>query len=76
MRSKGLLQDFAYGQLGRVREARARAYSGGGGDSDDEEENKDYDMIRGKSELIPHTCSTPFLAVFEACKYLALGTSF
>ena len=51
MRSKGLLQDFAYGQLGRVREARTRAYSGGG-DSTDEEENKDYDMIRGENEVI------------------------
>lgn len=49
VRSKGLLQDFAYGQLGRVREARTRAYSGGG-DSTDEEENKDYDMIREIAE--------------------------
>ena len=75
MRSKGLLQDFAYGQLGRVRQARARAYSGGA-DSNDEEENKDYDMIRGEN---PHALFLP--AVFKACtmsctKYLDLVPSF
>ena len=45
MRSKGLLQDFANGQLGKVCAARARAYSGTGDSTD--EEDKDYDMIRG-----------------------------
>lgn len=48
VRSKGLLMDFAYGQLGRVRQARARAYSTG--DAEDEEENKDYDLIREIAE--------------------------
>ena len=45
VRSKGLLQDFANSHLGRVRVARARAYSGTGDSTD--EEDKDYDMIRG-----------------------------
>lgn len=58
VRSKGLLQDFAYGQLSRVRQARARALSGG--DSQDEEENKDYDLIRGETEFILFS-TYPFL---------------
>jgi hypothetical protein len=48
VRSKGLLLDFANGQLGRVRAARARAYSGTGDSTDDED--KDYDMIRELAE--------------------------
>ena len=59
VRSKGLLQDFAYGQLGRVRQARARALSGGG-DSEDEEENKDYDMIRGETKSHLTYCCAQF----------------
>ena len=52
VRSKGLLQDFANSHLGRVRVARARAYSGTGDSTD--EEDKDYDMIRGALILTFH----------------------
>ena len=53
MRSKGLLQDFANGDLSRVCAARSRAYSGTGDSTDDED--KDYDKIRGT------TLPPPFL---------------
>ena len=52
-RSKGLLKDFAYGQLSRLCQARARARTISGGDSQDEEEN--YDIIRGDT----HSLSLP-----------------
>ena len=58
VRSKGLLLDFANGQLGRVRAARARAYSGTGDSTDDED--KDYDMIRGT-----HISSFSPLSVYQ-----------
>ena len=61
VRSKGLLLDFANGQLGRVRAARARAYSGTGDCTDDED--NDYDMIRGT-----HISSFSPLSVYISCK--------
>ena len=67
VRSKGLLQDFAFSQMGRVRQARARAHSGGG-DSEEEEGNKDYDLSEvwwplpsHPSSPSLHTLSSPSL---------------
>ena len=62
VRSKGLLLDFANGQLGRVRAARARAYSGTGDCTDDED--NDYDMIRGT-----HISSFSPLSMYIGCKH-------